>query len=158
MNNLTQQFEVYLLESKKVSVKTLRNYRADLNHFLRWASLSEQKIISSFSPSLVGRYKGFHLETQVPMSTTNRRLSTLRNFSRFLQDAGLVVDDPTEMLENLKEEKKDQISFESILSDFKKHLEEQKLSKSTLKNYVSDVRAFNNWLESQADLGWSRQN
>ncbi len=147
--NILAQFEEYLTKNKGVSSKTLRNYRADLNHFLKWADKTVEEIIPNFSPSLVGQYKGFHLETSVPNSTANRRLSTLRNFSRFLITHGLIEKDPTEVIENMREDRDQGKEFDALMGKFKKHLEEQGLSKSTLKNYVSDVRAFGSWLQNQ---------
>src|SRR3989344_5898239 len=149
---LTAQFEQYLITNKKVSVKTLRNYRADLKHFISWAQkhleengikiISPHHLVIHLSPSLVGKYKGANLETGVPYATTNRRLSTLRNFSRFLQVQGLKTEDPTEIIENLTKDKDTKLDIEKVVLEFKNHLEKQNLSKSTLKNYISDTRQF----------------
>ena len=39
------------------------------------------------------------------------------------------------------------------LAHFQKHLESEEVSKNTIKNYISDVRHFLNWLENREDLG-----
>ncbi|OGY09980.1 MAG: hypothetical protein A2700_02035 [Candidatus Blackburnbacteria bacterium RIFCSPHIGHO2_01_FULL_44_64] len=154
--DLPKLFEDFLREQGKVSEKTLRNYRSDLAHFLRWAKThlgrsgigmdQPTKILPHFTPSLVGTYKGYNLELEVPHATINRRLSTLRSFARFLTIRRLLDNNPTENIQNILP-----IAFgatkESLLEDFKRELEVNNLSKSTLKNYLSDIRHFLNWLE-----------
>ncbi len=154
---ITAQFEHYLLHTKRVSSKTLRNYRSDLKHFMEWSKkhienagaviISPHHLISHISPSLIGKYKGFHLEAGVPRATLNRRLSTLRNFSRFLAELGLKTEDPTEIVNNLAKDKNPNEKIEKVIAEFKKHLEEENLSKSTLKNYISDTRQFFSWVQ-----------
>lgn len=165
--DITAQFEHYLTKNKGVSLKTLRNYRADLKHFFDWAVnhlnaqgltiLSHHHLVAHLTPSLVGKYKGANLETHVPHATTNRRLSTLRNFSRFLVESGLKTEDPTEVIENLKLDKDLKLEFERVVGEFKNHLAEEGLSKSTLKNYISDVKNFSAWLHSQTGTGWPQK-
>lgn len=155
MTNLPKKFESYLLESLKVSGKTLRNYRADLSHFFGWANLhlktrganieNPDSIIPYLSAQLVAEYKGYHLENQIPESTTNRRLSTLRNFSRFLLFQGIISQDPTKIVSNVTRELEDEEKIGLLVNEFGKHLQKDGVSKVTLKNYISDIRHFLNW-------------
>lgn len=155
MSDLPKRFELYLTETLGVSGKTLRNYRADLSHFSGWAVLHLQsagvKIVSSdgilphFSAQLIAIYKGYHLENKIPERTTNRRLSTLRNFARFLLSEGQITQDPTSSISNLRREQDFKEKLIPLTEEFVRHLEEEKVSKITIKNYLSDIRHFLNW-------------
>lgn len=155
MNGLPKSFENHL-KSRGVSQKTLRNYLSDLNHFIGWATFHLQSaghtiqnvedILPHFSGFLIANYKGYHLENSVAPSTTNRRLSTLRNFARFLLEAGYINTNPTQVVSNIRKDKSQEEWMEEILEDFKRHLEKEGVSKTTLKNYLSDTRQFLVWL------------
>lgn len=162
MKNLptSKRFERYLQETRKVTKKTLRNYRSDLNHFIGWATLhlksrgekinQEEDLIPRLSSFLIAHYKGYHLENKIPASTTNRRLSTLRNFTSFLLEERLIEENPTTLIANIKDEAKDSaIGAEKILEDFERHLKEEGVSKTTIKNYLSDIRHFLAWAPGQ---------
>lgn len=154
MNNLSAKFENYLL-NRKVGAKTLRNYRCDINHFFGWAitHLSNQGIRLEASEDLLiyfsnlpSSYKAYLLENQISQATTNRRLSTLRNFSRFLVDDGFITTNPAQNISNVGS-RKNCTKNTDLLSAFSKHLSLDGVSKITSKNYVSDVRHFLAWLE-----------
>jgi site-specific recombinase XerD len=40
-----------------------------------------------------------------------------------------------------------EVRLQPIVDEFKAFLENEKVSESTLKNYISDIRQFVNWLE-----------
>lgn len=153
--NLPKKFELYLTETLGVSGKTLRNYRADLSHFSGWATLylqsvgvkiaSSEGVLPHFTPQLIALYKGYHLENNIPEGTVNRRLSTLRNFARFLLNAGQISQNPTSTISNLKLEIDSRQKLVVLIEEFKKHLDKEDLSKTTMKNYLSDIRHFLNW-------------
>ncbi len=155
MTNLPKKFELYLTETLSVSRKTLRNYRADLSHFFGWTTLhlktrgvnieNPNGIVLHLSAQLVAEYKGYHLENRIPEGTTNRRLSTLRNFSRFLLLEGILSEDPTKVISNIKRELEDGEKIGLLVNEFKKHLQKDGVSKITLKNYISDIRHFLSW-------------
>lgn len=167
MENLPLQFEKHLRAEKKVSGKTLRNYRSDLLHFFTWSLRYAQgktlrhtqgkplETVESLLPyltnSLVGAYKSYHLENKTPISTANRRLSTLRNFTRFLVQIGVLGNDPTYSVSNLGS--RASLSFEEkvqkMVEDFQKYLESERVSPVTSKNYLSDVRQFLMWMGRQ---------
>lgn len=158
---LPKLFENYLKSESKISGKTLRNYRADLNHFTQWAlsSLRDQghtlqtleEIIPYFNALLIATYKGHHLEQGTPESSINRRLSTLRNFSRFLLAHGLITQNPIDIITNVKTEVSWETTRTSLLNEFKAHLENEGVSKSTAKNYLSDIRHFLAWIPERAN-------
>ncbi|OGY08565.1 MAG: hypothetical protein A2782_04020 [Candidatus Blackburnbacteria bacterium RIFCSPHIGHO2_01_FULL_43_15b] len=147
----TAQFEQYLLTKKHVSCKTLRNYRCDINHFVNFALIqtstrSVEDLLPHFNSQLVKIYRHSQAEGGTPTNTINRRLSTLRNFARFLGNSLGVV-------ENIRKAATEQQKLEKMLDEFKKHLEEQGVSKSTLKNYLSDVNQFFVYIERAQESG-----
>lgn len=161
--SLTVKFETHLKESG-VSGKTLRNYRADLVHFLRWAKThlgqrdinvsSLEDLLPHFS-ELVISYRDYHKELDVPQSTTNRRLSTLRNLSKFLVCESFLEDNPMKTISNVRYEPTQEEKIQAMIAEFAKHLKEEGVTHTTSKNYLSDVRHFVAWLASQED--WTKE-
>ena len=151
MTTLPRQFEEYLKTEVKISGKTLRNYRSDIGHFLAWSNHAED-IVPHFTGLLVANYKSHHIENKIPEGTTNRRLSTLRNFGKFLVKAGLITENPTQLLNNLSRIETVEQTQRSILEEFEAHLREESVSKATLKNYMSDVRQFLAWIPGNQTL------
>ncbi len=156
---LPKLFENYLKKSKKVSGKTLRNYRADLSNFLSWAFAylaKEGKTVTNcddllpyFNSQLIASYKGAQLEKGIPQSTTNRRLSTLRNFAKFLTSEKYISHNPTEIIGNVKSSLSWEQQVEIYIRDFSGHLEKEGVTQTTAKNYVSDIRQFLAWVPGQ---------
>ncbi|MBI2590936.1 MAG: site-specific integrase [Candidatus Blackburnbacteria bacterium] len=144
--SITAQFEQYLLTKKHVSRKTLRNYRCDLAHFANFALIQTstnnvEELLPHFNNRLVKKYKAGQTTEGVQTSTINRRLSTLRNFSQFLLGLGLITSNPTTVIKNAQKPIPED-KLEKMLAEFRRHLEKQGVSKSTLKNYLSDVNQF----------------
>jgi len=93
-----------------------------------------------------------YLVSSSPRITSNRRLSTLRHFSLFLFSEGLLHIDFMKHVKNLDSKAVNtESSFIGLVDDFEKHLINEKVSKNTLKNYLSDVRQFIAWLENHPD-------
>lgn len=165
MSGLSKQFETYLKRELKVSGKTLRNYRADLKHFLAWSKNhlvnqeieSLESLLPHFSGFLVAAYKTHHTENNVPQSTTNRRLSTLRNFGKFLKSSGITNNNPTQLVNNLKEEITLEGRLEKIVKEFARQLEKEDVSRVTRKNYLSDIKHFVSWLKQNQEF-WAQNN
>lgn len=161
MSALHIQFESYLKNELKVSGKTLRNYRADLGHFLRWSKdhLGKkdlvvedlESLLPHFSPYLVATYKTHHVQKGVPQATINRRLSTLRNFGKFLASSGHTKHNPAQLITNIKEELSHEEKLHGVVREFAKHLEKEGASRRTQINYLSDVRHLTAWLIKQED-------
>lgn len=155
---LSSSFEIYLSENRKVGKKTLRNYRADLRHFLLWCQselLKEglllnnlEDLIPHLGYPLFSRYRSWHITTGADLSTANRRFSTLRSFGNYLYIRGLVPTNPSEHVDNIRKEVVANKNQE-IIESFERHLKKSPISVVTLKNYISDIRQFLNWIESQ---------
>jgi len=158
--NILSKFEGYLKEEACISKNTLRFYRSDLYHFSGWLILTLRKMgiyIESFDEAipyikahLITQYKEFMVKNNAPKTTINRKLSSLRNLSRFLVAANILDFDFMQTITNvpsIKEKKAHTVN--PLLKGFKSHLESQSVSKNTIKNYLSDIKHFLDWLETQ---------
>ncbi|MFZ5366525.1 MAG: site-specific integrase [Patescibacteria group bacterium] len=160
MSSLPNSFKTYL-KLQGFSSITVRNYLSDLNHFLGWLELtlrSRNLPVNDDEPQLMRLYlkeefilgyKSFLLANSLPLSTVNRRLSTLRTFGKFCLSQAWISENPTKQLSNvaIKQSSNKITGEEKILEEFRKHLEAEKTSSNTIKNYLSDIRAFLTWAE-----------
>ena len=155
---LQKQFENYL-SSTGISAKSLKNYKSAISHFLFWAISNLKKFgtyiqnLTELAPFLtvefVSKYKNYMVENSIPLKTVNRHLSTLRHLSRFLISSQILDFDFMDGTQNISNPiKKKAVNSFSLVDDFASHLEDQKISKNTIKNYASDIRQFLTWLES----------
>jgi site-specific recombinase XerD len=154
---IKKEFGNYL-DSLDISARSYKNYRSDLVHFLGWAILkirsigsyveSLTEIVPFLSNDLGHEYKNYMIENTVPVKTMNRRLSTLRHLSRFLVGSHVIDRDFTEGIENVTTNSAGKPTISPVFNDFKAHLEQEKVSPNTIKNYLSDIRHFLLWLES----------
>lgn len=141
------------------SLVSIKNYKSDLNHFLAWAVLklksfgtyaeSFAEMTPFINHSFFKEYKSFMVENKVKEKTINRRLSTLRNFSKFLYSEGVLDKNFTEGIQNvgIGIPTKAQEKVTDIVERFRESLDkEKKVSPNTVKNYISDVRSFLAWV------------
>jgi site-specific recombinase XerD len=136
---LAQLFKKYLT-NKKLSKVTVKNYISDLHHFFEWSAKNDLKNTSRQTFSL---YKKHLLVTHTPSKTINRYLSTLRSYGEFLQAKGITLINPAEELKNpATNTEKQPEKTQALLNNFKKSLKQEDLSKTTIKNYLSDVNQF----------------
>jgi len=157
---LEQHFVAFLTE-QGASEKTRNNYRSDLRHFLAWTTLtiasrrfqrpsSHQELLGSISPDLLQNYKFYLIKNNVPTATINRRLSTIRMFFRCCLSYGWTANNPTVTITNIAHAPHPQDQTKQILAQWKKDLDQQGASKSTIKNYVTDVRKFLEFVEKKS--------
>ena len=141
---LPSSFETKLRNSSR-SDKTIRNYLSDISHFSSWVAtlVGTTNFVPYLTGAIIEKYKESMVQTTTPIRTVNRRLSTLRLFGKHLHEEGFLSTNPAENLTNL--ELSNENEHEQLLVEFKKHLEDQKVSKKTTSNYVSDVRSFLNF-------------
>lgn len=158
MKNLINKFENYLLNSVKISNKSLKYYRSDLSHFVGWIFLKIKTLgiladdfnqaIPFLSYDLLTEYQSFLFSNKVALKTINRRLSTLRHFSKFLILEDILQFDFMENVVNVQKENTN-LLHNHLIKDFTKFLESQKVSRSTSKNYVADINQFISWINNQ---------
>ena len=145
------------LSASGVSDKSLKYYRSDISHFTGWIILKVRtwgvfaetvtEIIPFINNKLAQEYRHFLVQNHVSFKTINRRLSTLRHLARFLLLSQIVNFDFMNGISNIAGTSPQTTSIHPLLSQFQKELEDQKVSKNTVRNYISDVRHFINWLE-----------
>jgi len=156
---LPEIFKNYLI-IRKTSPVTAKNYLGDVNHFLNWLAketgvkyqIVGKAIFGLFTEETLNEYKNNLLSCKTPLSTLNRRLSALRKFGEFGKEQEWLKENPAEKIANAT--KSDSVFTspnkqpnEAILEKFSLHLEKEKISPVTLKNYLSDLRHFLGWLE-----------
>lgn len=160
--NLKKAFESYLKDEVSVSTNSLRFYRSDFNHFANWLIREIKKMsiyVETFEETLpyltsdfANRYKDFLKQKKSPKATINRKLSALRHLGRFLLQVGMLDFDFMKETNNVGTTKPKQTSkspYSSLSKGFQNHLEGEDISKNTVKNYLSDIKHFLEWLESQ---------
>lgn len=79
--------------ARNLSPYTLRNYRADLEHFL--AALAGQRVAPlQAARGDLRRYLALLLQTQMAPASIRRKVSTIRSFYRWLRQEGELDNDP----------------------------------------------------------------
>ena len=148
MNNkqITKSFALYL-KSRRVSNTTLRNYLSDINHFLNWLDnpLNDPyKIAQSITEETLKKYQQFLQENNIATSTINRRFSALRQLGRFFISQGWSKKNPVKKVSNITAEKRNNFP-QQLMEKFAKSLKNEGKSQSTIRNYLSDVRGYLEW-------------
>lgn len=131
----------------KISPSSIKNYVSDINHFLNFIAGSIQEPIVQpihITPAAIKAYSTA-AATQLSPSSLNRHLSSLRYFGKFLVAAKLCETDPTQNLTNPAFDP----TLAQVITRYQKFLTSEDLSKSTIKNYVSDLKKY---------LLWARKN
>jgi site-specific recombinase XerD len=147
------------LSSLGLSTKSLKNYKSDLNHFLSWAILKVRSygsfvedltdIVPFLSPSITQEYQGFMTQSKTSTKTANRRLSTLRHLAKFLIYSQITDINFMDNIENTSLIPSKKRGENPFLLQFKTHLEAEKVSPNTVKNYLNDIKQFLNWIEAK---------
>ncbi len=174
LDSIKNNFSKYLT-NLGISPKSHKNYRSDLSHFSGWLILKIRSFgsyvenltesVPFLSHNLSLEYKNYMLQNNMPIKTVNRRLSTLRHFSRFLVSSQIIDSNFMEDIENavLVSEAKEVEVKNSRFSDhpsrytlpieeFRSYLQSEKVSDNTIKNYLSDIKQFMSWLESNQTI------
>jgi len=139
--HILQDFAKYLVASS-IAVGTIKNYTSDLSHFFSFLSSGNQYVSLLtlpfiLTPSLLLQYKN-HLSSS-PLTTANRRLSSLRKFCQFTIAAGIVTSVDLSQLTNIPPTISPSPE-QKLLTKFSTHLQFQGASSNTIKNYTSDAR------------------
>lgn len=153
MDVFTAQFKKYLAAqkrgNKKLAANSIKNYVSDLRDFLRWLKKTQTKkyalTIASFKSENFQAYKQTLFRQQTPTATLRRRLASLRKFGRFLVSANFVGTDPTVKLTNPPAKHLDP----ELIKQFRRYLQSQKLSRTTIRTYLADIKQFTQWTENK---------
>ena len=151
------------LASQKLSPTTQKNYLTDVRCFWRWYWITLKresradsppkqnlffKVNNWFSFSVLWAFKESLIAAGASPATINRRLSGLKKFGDFLVDSGWLRENPAQKVGRVKLKKEDK--WKKILNWFKQDLKNQGRSKTTIKNYLGDVRQFLRWASTGA--------
>ena len=148
------------LKLSELSSNSIRFYKSDISSFVSWLKLELRKtgILSDnfkdqlpfIKSSFAENYKNYLFVAGTPHVSINRKLSALRRLSDFLYSKEYLSFDFAKNLQNISmAASKKVVNFYAITEDFRKHLEKNKASKNTIKNYLADIRHFLNWVNSQ---------
>jgi len=85
---------VSYLAEMGLSRTTLRNYKSDVNHFMRWLRTMNISV-AGIDKETVMDYLETLQESKAPEKTVNRKSSSIRRFIRYLQRAGLIIESET---------------------------------------------------------------
>jgi len=150
--SITRPFSLYL-KSQKIAENTARNYLNDIRHFLNWLvsfypELNSDKpdiIAQNISTGVLKNYKEFLKKNNTLPATINRRLSSLRKLSGFFINQGWQQSNPGKKVANITNKKETNFDWQ-VLDRFAKSLKAEGKNPSTIRNYLSDVRGFLNFL------------
>jgi len=146
------------LKLSGLSQNSIKFYKSDISSFVYWYKLELRKtgiladsfkeLLPFLKSSVPDDYKGSLISKDVPLVSINRKLSALRKFSGFLYSKELLSFDFAKNLQNISANThKKRVNFNAVIDEFKKHLEETKASKNTVKNYLADIHHFLNWID-----------
>ncbi|MDP3994716.1 MAG: site-specific integrase, partial [bacterium] len=151
VDKTSKEFFSYL-ESSGISKNSVKFYKSDLNHFTAWLLFRIRSLgvlveeltqaIPFLKPAFAHEYKKFLIENNTPAKTINRKLSTLRNLSRFLTISQIINFDFAGNLTNITATGEEKYQIHPLVEGFQKHLEAEKVSDNTVKNYLADIRQF----------------
>ncbi len=153
-------FEAFLIKNR-VSGITRKNYRSDLKNFFGWVvqtglsinstATNSSDIMKAFLQAVTSEvledYKRQQSLSGIPISTINRRLSSVRMLFRYAETSGWINENPMFNIKNIIAQPKPE-SPENLVSGFEKFLTDEGASKVTIKSYVNDVNEFFNWLST----------
>jgi integrase/recombinase XerC len=109
MENLIQDFQVYLEVERNVSVHTRKAYIADIQEFTRFlhsnSFIKKMDEIIKMEPETIRAYLGYLYRQKVKKVTVNRKVSSLRAFYKYALRTGKIKNNPAEMIQTPKAEK-----------------------------------------------------
>ncbi len=160
--NLETQFKNYLLKTRGLSKRTVKNYLSDFNSFCDWLEniseftpprwpngllgrCKEAEISQKITLNTLKKYRNYLSSLELAKSTVKRRLSTVRIFCQFLLSQNLIDQDPSIELENPSTLTSEEEEIKQLITKFDRYLENQGLSKNTAKNYLADVKNYLEW-------------
>ncbi|OGD54154.1 hypothetical protein A3J78_00625 [Candidatus Beckwithbacteria bacterium RBG_13_35_6] len=159
-NNKLLNFKNYL-EDKKLSKISVKNYLSDIRHFIYWSAKNKILVLEK---SVFEKYKQCLLNNNKPIKTINRYLASLRKYGRFLKEENLIQQNPALGLKNINPtlhrsgagqvKPRTKIKFAGsteLIDNFKAYLNKEKIKPATVKNYISDVNQFLNWMEKKVN-------
>ena len=159
LETLLPAFRKFLI-AEKAAGGTVRSYVSDVRSFFDWliAFLTNAHVFEADSPisantsylfsfinkSVLASYSEYLRNNNVPLKTINRRYSALRKLGSFSVSLALLAENIFESLKTISDTH-DFSESEYHLEEFKTHLWQTGAAKSTIKNYLGDVRQYLQW-------------
>lgn len=118
---MLEQFIQYIEAEKRYSPLTVKNYRRDIERFIRWCEEEAEEEGLRIAPFKAEEVESTHIREWVCYRTTkgkgrrmqgltaaslNRELSSLRSFFRYLKRIEAIKKDPTHLIHTLKTSKR----------------------------------------------------
>ncbi|MFO7761116.1 MAG: site-specific tyrosine recombinase XerD [Thermodesulfobacteriota bacterium] len=91
-------FLEYLTVERRLADNTITSYQADLKDFILFLA-GKNKSLSQVTPSLIRKFQNHLQDRNLESRSQARRISSLRNFFRFLAAEHIIESDPTLLLE-----------------------------------------------------------
>ena len=104
-NDLSSDFLLSLVTEKNMSLNTASSYKADLNIFFEF--INQQKLnVKALQQTEINKFFQNQREKGFSDNTISRRLSTLKQFFKFLVQEGVLDRNPCDDIKNFKKTKK----------------------------------------------------
>ncbi|TSC87383.1 MAG: hypothetical protein G01um101416_474 [Microgenomates group bacterium Gr01-1014_16] len=134
------------LNHQNLSPVTVKNYKSDISYFFHWLTKTysdypQHLLLQQITPQTLTNFLR-HLSGSQTLKTANRRLSTLRNFCRFLVDQNYTDTNSAIGLQNLVPHPPAGEPHDLLLHQFAQDLKSEGAAPSTITNYISDARKF----------------
>ena len=104
-NRYINEYIIYLKYEKQYSSKTIDNYTRDIDKFFNYI-LKEDILADKVDRIVIRNFLSDELNSGVSKRSCKRRMSSLRNFYRFMKREGYIDDDPFILIEVPKVETK----------------------------------------------------
>lgn len=154
--NLEANFRTYLLAVINLKAITVKNYLSDIRYFIGWyqQQRTESELLGSLKAldrESIEAYKHYLQASNLPSTTINRRLSTVRMFCKFLIDQNILSINPAQHMVNVGSKAKDPIHINTPVQldpAFLTHLSHKGLHESEISTIQTDVTEFLNIINS----------
>ena len=105
LDNLSSDFLLSLVTEKNMSLNTASSYKADLKIFFKF--IKQQRLnVKTLKKTDLGNFFQKQRESGFSDNTVSRRLSTIKQFFKFLILEGFMDRNPVEEIKNFKQTKK----------------------------------------------------
>lgn len=105
MKTIVERYFDFLTDNKHASENTLLSYKRDINAYVSFLE-TKKTALDTVSGTSILDYLMELQKAGKAASTVSRNLASIRSFYRFLQNEGVVTQDPTANLHSLKIDKK----------------------------------------------------
>lgn len=97
-----EMFKVYMRDEKNLSINTVNSYSSDIEQFFKYA----KKTIRTVKPQDISDFIIFLRNEGRSVTTTNRKISAIKSFYKFLIKNNLAKNNPANSVENGKLEQR----------------------------------------------------